>query len=603
MGILGSLAKNLQSCRTRWFLSLLPALCFFSSGAHAQLGPIQSSGFLEYQYQQTTGPDLVDSVTQLGTWRANAATYMWNPWILQLDGSVGVTRSITRVDVENDGRRESTLLTGRLHAGLFQQSPFPVRAYVERLDSRVDSKIADLGLQATTIGTIAQFAPRGGGSYTVSFRSSQNDRLADDATTFQRAFSDRIWQLSLNKTFGRNDLRLTSLFGNTDREERQETLHRTTHNLRHKFRTSPRFYTDSTVFVSNESFDFDASESLRMFHQFNGIATWRPETDRPVVITTRALLQGIETDSADLTTDSQSMALTTLVSYQKSERTTLSAEIGMTDRDANIGMVGSFLFERVRANYRSDRHPLGKFIYRWGNIVEFGNRQDLDNNDGDVKDGLMRLEHSFSRNLKFRDDRQIQVSFAQQFSVAQNTAEESARVLTNSIFGTYANQRGQLSTYVRLSATDRRSLGDRRAVNQLLNLQASTMAQAGRHRAWNGSITLQLGRSDLPMADMSSMQRESASYSADLSYRHANLFSVPLLNFTSELRLLSEDFIVDDPLDAALDETERVDTMWRNRLSYRIGLLEFDLHATFREVNDSLSTRVFLKVRRYYGSM
>jgi hypothetical protein len=99
------------------------------------------------------------------------------------------------------------------------------------------------------------------------------------------------------------------------------------------------------------------------------------------------------------------------------------------------------------------------------------------------------------------------------------------------------------------------------------------------------------------------MQRESASYSADLSYRHANLFSVPLLNFTSELRLLSEDFIVDDPLDAALDETERVDTMWRNRLSYRIGLLEFDLHATFREVNDSLSTRVFLKVRRYYGSM
>ena len=597
-------ARSLQVGRICSYLALVPALYLPGADANAQLGPIQSSGFLEYQYQQNAGQDTVDNASHLGTWRANAATYLWTPWILQLNGSLGITRTVTRADVANDGHRASTLLTGSLHTGLFQQSPFPVRAFIEKLDSRVDSNIAELGLQTTTIGTTAQYAPKGGGSYSVNFRNSENERLTENDGTFERAFSDSIWQVNLNKSFGRNDLRLISLLGKSDRYEQREELRRTTHNLRHKFRTSPRFYTDSTLFVSSESFDFDQSDSLRKFRQFNGIATWRPETGRPLVITTRALLQGIETGSSDITTNSEAMVFTALASYQKSDRTTWSADVGVTDREADVGMDGSAVFQRLRTNYRSGQYALGNFDYRWGAVLEVGNRRNLDDDVGAVQDVLVRLDHSISRNVKIGGDRQLQVSFAQQLMDAHNTIEESARVLTNSIFGTYVNQRNQLSTYVRLSATDRRSLTDLRAVNQLLNLQASAMAQAGRYRAWNGSITLQLGRSDLPLAGMPSMKRESVSYSADLMYRHANLFGVPLLNFTSELRVLSEDFVVDDPLDTELGtQTERVESLWRNRLSYRLGLLEFDLHATLRDVDDSLNTRIFFKVRRYYGAI
>jgi hypothetical protein len=314
-------------------------------------------------------------------------------------------------------------------------------------------------------------------------------------------------------------------------------------------------------------------------------------------------LQGIETGNSDLTTISEAMVFTALASYQKSDNTTWSADIGITERDADIGMEGSSVFQRLRTNYRSNQYALGKFDYRWGGVLEVGNRRSLDNDDGAVKDVSVRLDHNISRNMSLRSGRQLQVSFAQQLIDARNTVQESIRVLTNSIFGTYVNQSDRVSTYVRLSATDRRSLVDQRAVNQLFNLQASAMARAGRYRAWNGSITLQLGRNDLPLAGMPSMKRESVSYSADLMYRHANLFGVSMLNFTSELRLLSEDFVVNDPLEAELGtQTERVDTMWRNRLSYRIGLLEFDLHATLREVNDSLNSRVFFKVRRYYGA-
>ncbi len=597
-----SFAKSKKTSTFFTFLVFGPGLCVLTTSANAQIGPVETDGFLEYQYQQSEGSEIVDSTTQVATWRANAATYLWTPWILQLDGSVGITRTFTRADIDNDGRRNSTLLTGRLNTGLFQQSPFPIRTFVERLDSRVDSKIAELGLQATTIGAIAQFIPRGGGSYSLNFRRSENDRIADDGGQFRRAFSDNIWQANLNRVFGRNDFNAASLHGKTFRHEQGEALRRTTHNLRHKFRTSPRFYTDSTVFISNESFDSDDSDNLRKYHQLNSIATWRPDTDRPVVITARALLQGSETGPAETMRNADSMALNAFVSYQKSDTTTLSADIGVVDRDADVGMQGSSFFQRLRANYRSNRHPVGRNEYRLGSVVEFGNRRDLDANTGTVKDALLRLDHSLSRNVRFATNRQLQVSFAQQFAANENSINESERVLSNSVFGTYARQNDSVSTYVRLSATDRRSLVGERAVSQLLNLQASLMSQATRYRSLNGSITAQIGRNSLPSSDMATVKRESFSYSADLMYRHSNMFDVPLLSFTSELRLLSEDFVVDDPLQADLGvDLDRVDKMWRNQLRYRLGLLEFDLHVTLREIDDSLSTRIFLKVRRYYG--
>jgi hypothetical protein len=62
--------------------------------------------------------------------------------------------------------------------------------------------------------------------------------------------------------------------------------------------------------------------------------------------------------------------------------------------------------------------------------------------------------------------------------------------------------------------------------------------------------------------------------------------------------------MTDDPLDDELGvESKQEDMVWRNRLIYRLGLLELDLHANLREVNDALSTQLFLKIRRYYGSL
>jgi hypothetical protein len=87
-----------------------------------------------------------------------------------------------------------------------------------------------------------------------------------------------------------------------------------------------------------------------------------------------------------------------------------------------------------------------------------------------------------------------------------------------------------------------------------------------------------------------------------MNYRHTELFGVDNLAFTSDLRWLSEDFQTEDPFDPDFElETERLNSSWRNRIEYRIGLLQLRADADLREVNGMWSQSILLQVRRYFG--
>jgi hypothetical protein len=94
----------------------------------------------------------------------------------------------------------------------------------------------------------------------------------------------------------------------------------------------------------------------------------------------------------------------------------------------------------------------------------------------------------------------------------------------------------------------------------------------------------------------------SFSYSVNLSYRHANLFDVSLLNFTSDFRLLSTDLQTDDPFDLGFDlDTQRLMSTWRNRIEYRVGLLHLRADADLREASGDWNASIRLSARRYFG--
>lgn len=540
------------------------------------------------------------SRSQLVTWRTTARSYMWRPWILSLDGSLGLTKTRReRSDSEQDG----TLVTGSLGASLFPQSRFPLRAYFDSRNSNVDAVLGGLDLRTTTYGVLQQYSPLSGGAVSLDFRRSENAENSAQRQQARRDFVTDILQLNATKSLGRNNLRFLSSLRQTERSVSAESEIRKTFSLRHRYRSSPRFYIEDTTFFNDEALALDGLDISRQFLQLNGIATWRPDIEKPLLVSVRGLVQGVDSRQNGTERESENFSLTTSATYQWSDTMVFAANAGYAVANSDRTDEHSTVFQRVRSTFRANRIEFGRNQYRWGSSIEAGNRSDQNGVGGATQDIVLSLNHSLTRNASFASGRQLQVSFSQQGTSTTDTEEREEYSLINGVFVTLNRQNGRTSSYLRLSATDRRLFGERDTVFQLVNFQASIRSQRTRNRSWNGGITVQYGLNSFVGPGDNRDDNESVSYSANLTFVQRQLFGVPRLNLTSELRLLSSDFRSDELLEETLGiDPDRDDQVWRNRLDYRVGKLEFRLLTDLREINEDWQSQVFLQVRRYYGT-
>jgi len=128
--------------------------------------------------------------------------------------------------------------------------------------------------------------------------------------------------------------------------------------------------------------------------------------------------------------------------------------------------------------------------------------------------------------------------------------------------------------------------------------------RADRYRSLTGNVTLQYTRSASDDLALVSTDSDRFSYSANVTYRHAKLFGVSNFSFTSELRMRSLEYQTSDALDPDFNVSEeRLSSLWRNQLDYRIGALIVRFDGDIREVDGELSTLVSLYVRRHFGNL
>ena len=122
-------------------VSLLGAAVFLPAVVTAaDMAPVEHDGYLEYQFRTTRNELGVGSDQHLATWRARASTFVWQPYILLLDGNLGLTRSRSADSRNTD---DGTIITGAIAAKAFARSTFPFRVYFEHRDSRVDGDVFD----------------------------------------------------------------------------------------------------------------------------------------------------------------------------------------------------------------------------------------------------------------------------------------------------------------------------------------------------------------------------------------------------------------------------------------------------------------------------
>ena len=593
--------------RNAYLAVLCPALAAFGNVAIADVAPIEQSGYLEYQFRTNITEDGPGSEQHLVTWRGDGSTFVWQPYILLLDGDIGLTRAFTS---NSKNKTKSTIVTGSIIADAFSRSTFPLRLYFQQSDSRVNGDVFDSDFTTRNWGFMQQLvSKRKGRSVSLEYRASDTDEITVNGRTEQRNFGSELWQLTGTQALGRNDFRLVTSSRKLERSAPSQTRDRILFNLRHQFRSSSRFNVEDTLFYSDEQINLRNGEQFRRFLQFNGFSNWRPDTARPLTVIGRVLARTVESGNGT-SVGSQNYLLSGSATYQYSPQLTLAASAGVDGSQGDNFASRTSTFQRMRGTYRGRMLDWGWSSYNWGGSVELANRSVRNDDENSGQAGSVSFNHGLSRAASLGGGKQIQLSLTQAASATADTFDRRWQALVHTATATYSRQRGRTSGYLRFSASDRRLFGNRREEYQLFSLQGSSRMQINRTRSLNGSFSLQYSNSASPMrlnGDLDEMPMRDTgtlTYSVNLSYADRQLFDVLNLSFLSELRYLSSEFRDDDEFSRDFEfDPERSDSSWRNELTYRIGLLELSLLTAMREFNGRWSGQAFFSIRRYYGSI
>ena len=295
--------------------------------------------------------------------------------------------------------------------------------------------------------------------------------------------------------------------------------------------------------------------------------------------------------------------MTGAANYQWTPNVTISGNVGVTTMDPDGQSDESSVFQRLRTTYRSDPINAIAMQYLWGSSLEVGNQRKRNGGDDTVQNGVAEFNHGLSKTAVLSSGSQLQFSISQQVAARVDTQDRRDQSLVHSAFVTWSKRKGRSSSYVRLSASDRRTHGDREDVFQLVTFQASSQMRFSRTRSLNGGFSVQYNNSVADMVMAEDMDNSAYTYSVDLTYIERDLFKVERLNFLSELRLLSRELRRSDIFEDEIGvDAERSDQVWRNELDYTIGKLEFRLLADIREIDNRWMSQVFLRIRRFYGA-
>ena len=336
--------------------------------------------------------------------------------------------------------------------------------------------------------------------------------------------------------------------------------------------------------------------------QFNGRSNWQPRTKRPLTVTGRMTLRAIESGTDGFESNISSASLIGTAIYQATTRLTLSGNLAVVNSMPEEGADSSSVLQRARASYRGDIIELGRYRYDWGGTLEAGNSRQRSHGEDSVQDGFASLYHGLSRAAQLGAGRQLNFSITQRVSSRADSLDRNEDSLSHTLSASLNRLRGRTSSYVRLSATDRRSTGTRESTFQLVSLQAASRMQVSRKRSLNGGLHVQYSSNSRTDEEDQSMAGSAVSYGANLSYNERDIFSVRNLDFLSELRWFSSEFRNDDMFDRATEILDqRESNFWRNSLYYRVGLLQLQLNANIRESNGSRHHTIYFIVRRYYG--
>ena len=591
-----------HAARRLWTFIVTIMLTAQSGGLAAALPPFRLWGDLGYDYRFEHLENRGDLNEHIGSLKLNAATYIYQPWIAQLEGGVRLSLRDTDLDTgDSDGR----LVTGEGLLRMFPLSSFPFEAFFERTDSSVDTDLTGLDLDLTRFGVQQRYTSGEGNNFRFRYERSEITQLAKnpDSDDLREDIADLL-QLGFNRTFGKHSLILDANLNSVDRQNTADDTTTVFSLLSHRYRPGPRFNAEDRVTYNRQDITQNNLGITTDVIELNSFGFWRPQTEKPLLVNGTFRILDFNTSRLGQDSNRNSATATLGSSYQWSPRWFFTADGSVTrvedDDEENINH-----FQRLRAEYNSDITRVLGFNADWFVGAAASNRSD---DLGTVQSIDPEFGYELRRDKLFSGGSVLIFNAGQRFNFIEDTEGRSVQALFSNLGLSWTQSGGSISSFMRLSGSDSRIFGgggrrgDEDREFQVFNFQASLDRKLNRSSSLLGNVTIQAVRSvnpSLSTAIDSVQGKFRPTATADLTYHNRKVFGVPQLRFRSTLRFFSDAYF--PLLDTPREPNERENKEWENRLEYSIGRVDLRLIGRLSEINSLERAFVLFQVRRFFG--
>lgn len=625
----------MQSPRWTWLTLIACAAAAGSAGAQVasepapesqpegrawRIPPIAWNGSISYDLRSQRGGSEGSSMAHLLTGTLGLRTYVYQPWLAVVDGSIGLTHGWSREShsgVSGTGpfgtdaslheaiRGREQFVTGAVNVGIFPQSRFPFRFHLDRADSRINSGLAStFDFQTTSWGFSQRYRPLTGRWNTnaayehreqtgAEFRASQDSLTGDFNTSWKSNEASLGASHSRARTQGLDDeSRFTTLVG------------------RHSYVPSTDLSVNSTANWTRTQEGVATAPSDLQVLQFSSVGMLRRSPQLSLTGSARALL--LREEFAGTGVDSGGVSLGANYEFSPQLRLTANGGVNAT----RSGDSASSVFTgAVGATYQGESRQIAGARYDWFTSGTVGGAVNQGSDSaGERQVNLsLQLGHTISRTWRTGETSNLGFNAAQ--SLAWNDTRSSARddhaaggdqgfgastTLLNTLGLTWQSGADGRTVYARTSYHDSLALQGRDRF-QLVNAQLSGNLEFDTRRSLTGDLTLQHTRQDsgLQLDGTGAGTVTTTGASGELTYQHQRLFDVPRLRFISRLRLAQD--VLKQP-GTLLSLPDRETRVWENRLDWSVGRLDTQVVLRLSQVNGRARQSLMFRVQRSFGN-
>ncbi len=570
------------------------------------MAPIRWGGEIGYSRRKQRPEDRAAVTTNVYDLSLQAASYILQPWIAQINGRITLALVGSETEAESGGKRttDSTAVSGALGASIFPLSRFPLLLTFSVSDSRSESTFITKTRRSYRFSAVQQYRPvRGRWSATGSYDWDRVDTDDGGTDTIHRLggsyrWSDDKQQVDIQSTFSQN--------------EREDSFSSQSFvaNGNHSIRPSDQVSINSTAtMLYDKRGDSNASSSELRSLQIFSAANWVP-LESPWSATASA--RYAHTDSGSGSTGSDAVALNTAARYRFSRN--LSGAIGLSAASTRSGGAQRTVTAQTASlSYSGDPLKLGNFSYNWGTGAAVSNSIS-DENSG--RSFSTNASHSLNRLWLPSPTTSIGATAAQAVSYNRSTGFDSLHTtsVSNSASLTLRATPNNSSTGTfGLTYSDSRSIGDRQSHFRMLDAQLTGYWNISRRSQLSGNLSYQkswrdetlepLPQEEDPFATEEDSRNQDTSLNGSLTYYHDRPFSVRGLRYslrylasTSNSRNDREFGVI-----GATPEDEQTTQQLEQNLDYGIGRLHTRLRLTVAEVDGRKNAVLYFRVSRSFG--